>query len=144
MGNRNGPPHHTTPIEKDNVEADASTAILRALFDYWQTRCRASSSPPPKFTSERRQKLAARLREGYDPDDIRRAIDGAAVGAFVDDKGKRFDDLELICRNGSKLESFMARAVDGDDDEAERKRQENERWAKRAELTRRLQGRDAA
>lgn len=96
------------------VEAAASTAppearIARDLFDYWRARCRASSSPQPRFTADRRAKVLARLREGYSPDDIRRAIDGAAVAAFVDEKGKRFDDLELICRNGSKLESFIER-----------------------------------
>jgi hypothetical protein len=28
----------------------------------------------------------------------------------VDDRGVRYDDLELICRSGSKLEGFIQRA----------------------------------
>jgi hypothetical protein len=62
------------------------------------------------FTPERRTKIRARLAEGYTPLDIRTAIDGAAKAPFVNDAGKRFDDLTLICRNGSKLEDFIDRA----------------------------------
>lgn len=78
------------------------------LFEHWQLRCNHPTSKP---TRERRQKIAARLREGYTPDQIRAAIDGAARAPFVSDEGKRFDDLELICRTGSKLESFIDRAA---------------------------------
>lgn len=92
----------------DSIVADAA----RALFDYWRERC---GHPQAKLTDDRRRKLRARLQEGYTHEQIREAIDGAAVGAFVNDDGHRFDDLELICRTGSKLESFMARAQVGDD-----------------------------
>jgi hypothetical protein len=55
-------------------------------------------------------KLSARLSEGYTPEQIRAAIDGAAAQPFVNEAGKVFDDLELICRSGSKLEGFIDRA----------------------------------
>jgi hypothetical protein len=80
--------------------------IEEQLFTYWQERC---DHPDAKFSSDRRAKVRARLRE-YSPDQIRTAIDGAAVAAFVDERGKRHDDLELICRSGSKLEDFVGRA----------------------------------
>ena len=80
------------------------------MFEFWVEACRPSSTPQPKLTDERRAKLKARLREGYTTDQIRQAITGAAVGAFVDESGKRHDDLTLICRNGSKLEDFIGRA----------------------------------
>lgn len=78
----------------------------RDLFEYWQRAC---GHPQAKATRDRIAKVHARLREGYTPEQIREAIDGAARGAFVNDAGKRFDDLELICRSGSKLESFIGR-----------------------------------
>jgi hypothetical protein len=89
---------------------DAGT--IRALFDYWRERCR---HPGAKLDNgdTRWQKVGARLREGYTPEQIRKAIDGAAVGAYVNDAGKRFDDLELICRNKVKLEDFIERATGG-------------------------------
>lgn len=78
-----------------------------ALFAYWRERCQHASA---KFSADRRAKLRARRREGYTDEQIRSAIDGAARAAHVNDAGRRFDDLELICRTGSKLESFIARA----------------------------------
>lgn len=80
---------------------------VRCLFDYWKATCRHPQALP---TRERLAKVRARLGEGYTEDQIRQAINGAARAAFVNDAGKRFDDLELICRNGSKLESFIDRA----------------------------------
>ena len=79
----------------------------RELFGYWQERCGHQKA---KATPERLRAIRARLRDGYSVADVRRAIDGAATGAYVDDRGKRHDDLTLICRNGSKLEDFIARA----------------------------------
>ena len=77
------------------------------LFAYWQQQCGHGHA---KLTPDRKQKIAARLREGYTPEQIRQAIDGAARAAYVDDAGKRHDDLTLICRTGSKLEDFIERA----------------------------------
>jgi hypothetical protein len=82
------------------------TATVSALFAYWQQQCGHIHA---KLTADRRGKIRARLREGYKPEQVRTAIDGAARAAFVDN-GKRFDDIELICRSGSKLEDFIARA----------------------------------
>lgn len=87
---------------------DDEMRTVTDLFEHWQRRC---NHPTAKPTRERRQKVAARLREGYTAEQIRAAIEGAATGAFVNDAGKRFDDLELICRTGSKLESFIDRAA---------------------------------
>jgi hypothetical protein len=81
-------------------------AIIADLFGYWRERC---GHPQAKMTRDRTAKVAARLREGYTPEQIKAAIDGAQRGAFVNDDGKRFDDLELICRTGAKLESFIGR-----------------------------------
>ena len=95
--------------EKTSVEPSRldEAATVRGLFAYWQERCH---HPQAKLTSDRRSKILARLRDGYTAEQIRSAIDGAAVGAYVDERGKRHDDIELICRNGSKLESFIDRA----------------------------------
>lgn len=90
-----------------------TSAALRAdvveCFTYWQDRC---GHPQAKLTADREAKIKARLREGYSVQEIRQAINGAARGAFVNDAGKRFDDIELICRKGSKLEDFMGRAAE--------------------------------
>lgn len=99
-------PEQTKPeTPNPNVEPDDST-VARELFEHWQTVC---GHPQAKPTPERLKAIRSRLRDGYTAEQVRAAIDGAAVGAFVDDKGKRHDDLTLICRNGSKLEDFIGR-----------------------------------
>lgn len=80
---------------------------IREAFDYWRLVC---NHPTAKLTRDRQQKIQARLREGYKTDFILRAIDGAGREAYVSPTGRRFDDIELICRTGSKLEAFEARA----------------------------------
>jgi hypothetical protein len=91
-----------------NVESSGldESLLVRELFAYWQEKCH---HPNAKLGNDRRGPIRARLREGYSAAFIRKAIDGASIGAFVSDSGKRFDDLTLICRNGSKLEDFAGR-----------------------------------
>lgn len=94
----------------DAIEAKGESVhgrLAHELFDYWREK---TCHPQAKFTGERKRKVVARLREGYTGDLIRSAIDGAARMPYVSPDGRRFDDLELICRNGSKLESFAERA----------------------------------
>lgn len=82
--------------------------VVKELFDFWKQRC---GHPQAKMTRERTAKIEARLKDGYTPKQIATAIAGAQRGAYVSDTGKRFDDIELICRNGTKLESFIDRAT---------------------------------
>lgn len=80
---------------------------VRAIFAYWQMRMK---HPQSKLTSDRRGKIEARLREGYEPDQIKTAIDGCLISPYHqggNDAGAIYDDIELICRNGSKLENFI-------------------------------------
>jgi hypothetical protein len=108
---------------KDSTESSAtqknSNAELRSavadVFTYWQNQCGHGQA---QFTADRQGKITARLRERarlhggmrQAVADIHLGIDGAARSPFVDESGKRHDDIELICRKGSKLEDFMARA----------------------------------
>lgn len=92
------PSRDTSSLRSDVVEC----------FAYWQERC---GHPHAKLTADRRRKIEGRRKDGYTVQQIRQAIDGAARAAFVNDAGRRFDDVELICRTGSKLEGFMERAT---------------------------------
>ena len=100
--NPNPNPNHTntSSLRSDVVEC----------FAYWQEQC---GHPHAKLTTERKRRIEQRRKDGYTVQQIRKAIEGAARRPFVNDQGKRFDDIELICRNGSKLEDFMSRAEPG-------------------------------
>ena len=79
---------------------------IREVFEHWQT---ARTHPLAKLTRERAAKIRARLREGYSVEDLKAAIDGVEQSPHhrgENDEGRIWDDLELICRNGSKVEMF--------------------------------------
>lgn len=107
--NQEHPPETVKEEKKtDGAKAPSTEADLdREIFAYWQAQCHHSQAKP---TSDRLAKIRSRRRDGYTQEQMMRAIDGAAIGAWVNEHGKRFDDLELILRNGSKLEDFIERA----------------------------------
>ncbi len=101
-------PYPVTPIGETSNDVSVERGLDRRIFEYWQERC---SKPSAKFVPKRRAAVKARLKEGYSEADICQAIDGASRAAYVNpDSGLIYNDLELICRNGPKLESFMSRA----------------------------------
>lgn len=83
----------------------------KALFAYWVERLDKSDTRT-KFGEKRQKAVIGRLRDGYPPEYIARAIDGLAVGAYTNEStGMRYDDLELVCRNEVNLERFHRIAV---------------------------------
>jgi hypothetical protein len=63
--------------------SDSRSAIARRVFAHWQTACK---HPTAKFTSDRRSKVEARLREGFTEADLIAAVDGAARAPFTNDR----------------------------------------------------------
>lgn len=77
------------------------------IFNYWL--CAMRKGPTTKFTQERKRAIANRLKEEYSVEDIKLAIHNCSRSDFhmgQNEQGKMYNDLTLICRNGSKLESF--------------------------------------
>lgn len=104
----NRPKPSTEPpvsVEPDRLDVGR---VVRDLFAYWQATC---GHPNAKLVAKRRRAVEGRLREGYTEAEIRKAIDGAAKAAHVSDQGVRFDDLALICRDGTKVELNIKRAA---------------------------------
>lgn len=96
--------------EARGTPAPGSSAV-RELFEYWQLR---TGHERAKLDAKRARKIRDRLKDGYTVDEIRQAINGVAKFPFVVDGGRsstgrsnqRFDDIELVCRNGPNLERF--------------------------------------
>lgn len=94
------------------AKEEVTTQVELEIFQYWVARF---NKPRARFTPERRRAIRARLAEGFTPGDIRRAIDGCKSSAYhngENDSTTQYNDLTLICRNGSKLENFRDRAKD--------------------------------
>jgi len=79
--------------------------LVKELFEFWQAEC---DHPRAQLSDGRRAKLKARLKDST-PREIGQAIRGAARAAYINDDGKRYDELTLICRNREKLEDFVER-----------------------------------
>jgi hypothetical protein len=80
---------------------------LHNVFDYWQ---HVMGCPQAKLTQRRSKAIQDRLREGYTVEQIRRAIDGCKASAWhqgINDRGRVYNDIELICRSGEKVEAFL-------------------------------------
>lgn len=92
-------------LEDKAVGTDFAPEIQTA-FDYWRRRC---AHPRAKLGTERANAVKARLKAGHSLVDVLRAIDGAAFDAFVAENGKRYDELELVCRNEVKFDGFVDR-----------------------------------
>jgi hypothetical protein len=96
-------------------ELDPHAAEAQAIFDYWRSRLAPSAR---EFTGKRWENVIARLRAGHSVDEIKRAIDGCALRPYVTNNGREAEgkshqrqvDLELICRDESKLLRFASYA----------------------------------
>ena len=81
---------------------------VRLVFETWKAEM---SHPQARLTAKRERLIRARLREGYPVEAILEAVKGCKASAFhqgQNDRGQVFDDIELICRSGEKVEQFQA------------------------------------
>lgn len=99
--------NNNTDAEASEPSSHSKNSEINDIFAYWQLKL---DHPGAKLTPDRKRKIAGRLKDGYSLNQIKQAIDGCASSPFhcgENKDGKRYDDIELICRNGSKLESFL-------------------------------------
>lgn len=91
-----------------------ATLPVASVFEYWRT---ATNHPRARLDEKRRKAIAARLKDGYRVEDLKRAVDGCLASPWHQgaNNGKRtYDDIELICRNASKVDQFLSIAGAGD------------------------------
>lgn len=79
------------------------------VFNYWKTVMRKSrvkiENSPERLTA-----IKSMIRKGYTVETIKQAVDGCKSTPWNmgdNPKGKNYNDLTLICRNSSKLDSFL-------------------------------------
>ncbi len=111
------------PKEKVNttVEAVAPTARRRTdptdgaleVFEYWQ---RSLNHPTAKLDAKRVKAIRGRLSDGYSIADLCQAVDGCKLSPHhqgKNDTNTVYDDIELICRDGPKVDNFRKIAQRG-------------------------------
>lgn len=81
------------------------------VFEHWRRVMRKSASA--RYSDERREAVEDRLKDGFTPEQLCRAVDGCAASPWhmgQNDRGKAFNDLELICRDTKRVEGFIEAA----------------------------------
>jgi len=102
------------PADEDSKVRDRHAATAGRLYSYWADRMGVSEGGMRRkrsTTAGRRRvgKVRARLAEGYSEEQIQVAIRGCAASPWHmgdNPRGIRYDDLELICRDGEHLRKF--------------------------------------
>jgi len=108
---RIGDSSYEESVDSAFAETDETpSAPVRAVFDYWRER---SGHNGAKLDDKRRSAIAARLKNGYSVRDLKRAVDGCIASPWHQGQNgnrRKYDDIELICRNASKVDQFVALA----------------------------------
>ncbi len=108
-----------TQIEEETLSANLPTgeesekpdSPARQVFDHW--RAAMGKTAAAKMDSKRAGAVRARLHDGYTVDDLKRAVDGCKATPHnmgQNDRGEKYDDLGLICRDAAHVDRFMANA----------------------------------
>lgn len=94
-----------------SLETKALSADADAVFEHWREVM--GKDARTKFDGKRRRAVVARLNDGYTAADLAEAVNGCSLTPHnmgQNDRGERYDDLELICRNASQVDRFRQNA----------------------------------
>lgn len=95
--------------EISKIPKDREAQILQ-VFRHWQN---VHKKHQHRLTPTRKKLIYQRLLDGYTVENLVMAIDGCKISPYhqgQNDRNTIYDDLELILRNGDKLEKFMSYA----------------------------------
>jgi hypothetical protein len=98
------------PAKVDRRKEHRASDDVKDVFAYWQL---AMGHQQAKLDDKRAKAIGARLSDGYSVADLCQAVDGCKLSPFHmgDNEQKAIhDDIELICRNGPKVDGFIKRA----------------------------------
>ena len=95
------------PLTKVKETMPAKTGQALEIFNHWKLVMKKSNNS--LLNAKRTKAITARLKEGYTVEQIKLAITGCSMTPHnmgQNDNGKKYDDLELICRDGVQVERF--------------------------------------
>lgn len=100
------PTQLTNPLEPEEIHVELLPADQQ-VFEFWKLEL---NHPKSKLDAKRQRAVKARLKDGYSVDDLCNAVRGCKLSPFymgANKQDKKFDDLEMICRSGSKVDEFL-------------------------------------
>lgn len=81
-------------------------SIHDQVLNYWK---QVMNKPRARMNAKRKKAINDRVKEGYEWEDFKAGIDGCRKSPFHmgdNSRNKPYNDIELICRDGVKLEGF--------------------------------------
>jgi hypothetical protein len=93
-------------MKKDKERERESYRQRARVEGLWQMYQEIVGKKSSKLGAARFDAIKRMVELGYTDEHFECAFYGAKVDPFVDAKGRRFDELELVCRNEAKIESF--------------------------------------
>jgi len=102
-----------TQLSKQSQLSKQGIKETEEIFAFWKTTMSLNGST--LLTPKRKQKIKQRLAEGYTIERIKNAIVGCSLSPFhngQNDTRTKYNDIELICRSGEKVEFFEQKATE--------------------------------
>jgi hypothetical protein len=98
---------HTTKIQSTDKQLPKLPTKIEEVFDYWNAKRKSIGLRTATLTDKRKRKIDQRFKDGFTIAELKFAIDGCFMSEYHLENG--YLDIELICRDESKVEMFMAR-----------------------------------
>lgn len=95
---------HQNILPKKNITLPKGQ--VQEVFNYWALTLK---HPKSKLTPDKRKKIASRLKERYTVEELKKTIDGCKASEYhqgKNDDRKVYDTIDLLFRNGGKVEFF--------------------------------------
>lgn len=107
--------------EKKDTSPKGSFLLVEEIFNYWKEK---TGKKKAQLGGALKSKILGRIKDGYSVEDIKQAIDGNSGSAWhqgQNDKNIKYNGLDLICRDSTKIDYFMGMAQKPtEEDNAER------------------------
>lgn len=104
-------PSLAVPDLKALSNSKASSTVVE-VFEFWRETMK---SPRSKLDGAREKPIKQMLAKGYTADELKLAVQGCALDPFSmgdNDRGQKYNQLRVICRDSDHVEKFMAIAVE--------------------------------
>jgi hypothetical protein len=95
---------------EDDNKNTSTAALARQVFQFWQEHLK---HPKAILDSKRERAITNRLKDGYSVDDLILAVKGCKLTPYnmgQNSEHRQYDDIELICRDATHVDRFIAKA----------------------------------
>jgi hypothetical protein len=100
-------------IAEADTDTEQNTDVVSEIFEFWKSTMTLNQKT--LLTPKRRKVIKDRIKQGYTIERIKNAIVGCSLSPFhngQNDTNTKYNDIELICRSGEKVEFFEQKLND--------------------------------